>query len=94
MLWRTGESARALSYAQKAFELAEKLGNPEVLADCYNDLGSLSLKSGEIEKSIEYMEKGLKVAVENNCTRPALLLYNNLSLGYDWIGDAHLATIG
>jgi len=44
-----------------------------------NDLGVLSLKSGEFEKAIEYFEQGLRIALENNCIDPALLLYNNLS---------------
>jgi len=35
MLWRTGESAEvALPWTQKGFELAERLGDPEVLARC------------------------------------------------------------
>src|SRR4030066_1761351 len=51
MLWRTGEPAEALSWAQKALELAERLGASEVLARCYNDLGVRSVKPGELEKA-------------------------------------------
>jgi serine/threonine protein kinase/tetratricopeptide (TPR) repeat protein len=77
MLWRTGKP-EALSWAQKALELAKKLGSPEVLARCYNDLGTLSLKSGEFEKASEYYEEGLKIALENNFVGDAITLYNNL----------------
>jgi tetratricopeptide (TPR) repeat protein/tRNA A-37 threonylcarbamoyl transferase component Bud32 len=77
MLWRIGKP-EALSWAQKAFELAERLDNPAVLASCYNDLGTLSLKSREFEKSLEYYEKGLKIALENNFVVDAFTLYNNL----------------
>jgi len=77
MLWRSVETAEASTWAQKAFELAERLGNPEVLAACYNDLGTLSMKSGELQKASEYYEKGLKIALENNSTY-AINFYNNL----------------
>jgi predicted ATPase len=47
MLWRTGESAEeALYWALKALELAREIGDPEVLAPCYNDLGTLYMKFG------------------------------------------------
>ena len=87
MLWRTGESAKALPWTQKAFELAERLGDPEVLAPCYNDLGVLSLKSGEFEKATKYFEKGLKIALENRVLGWALNLYNNLSELYWFAGE-------
>jgi len=77
MLWRTGKP-EALSWAQKALELSERLGNSEVLMRCYNDLGTLSLKSGEFEKALEYYEQGLKIALENNSVGDAITLYNNL----------------
>jgi tetratricopeptide (TPR) repeat protein/tRNA A-37 threonylcarbamoyl transferase component Bud32 len=86
MLWRTGKP-EALSWAQKAFELAERLGDLAVLASCYNDLGTLSLKSGEFEKSLEYYEKGLKIALENNFAEDAFTLYNNLCALYGPTGE-------
>ena len=80
MLWRTGESIEeALSWTQKAFELAERLNAPEVLVGCYNNFGTLSLKSGENEKALKYYEHGLKIALENNLFGHASALYNNLS---------------
>jgi adenylate cyclase len=83
MLWRSVETTEASAWAQKAFELAERLGNPEVLAACYNDLGTLSMKSGELQKASEYYEKGLKIALENNSTY-SVNFYNNLCELY-WI---------
>jgi len=87
MLWRTGESAKALLWGQKAFELAERLGDREVLARCYNDLGVLSLKSGEFEEATEYFERGLRIALENDFIGLALTLYNNLSELYWSAGE-------
>jgi len=77
MLWRSG-SAEALPWAQKAFKLADRLGDPEVLAACYNDLGTLYLKFGEFEKASKHYEQGLKIALENRVGY-AIALYNNLS---------------
>ena len=82
MLWRTGELAEALPWAQKAAELAERLGDPKVLTGCYVNLGLLSLNSGELEKALEYFEQSLKIAVENNRPELALQPYDNLSLFY------------
>jgi serine/threonine protein kinase/tetratricopeptide (TPR) repeat protein len=86
MLWRTGKP-EALSWAQKALELAERLGSSEVLARCYNDLGTLSLKLGEFEKASEYYEKGLKIALKTNLVGIAITLYNNLCNLYWAMGE-------
>jgi tetratricopeptide (TPR) repeat protein len=86
MLWRTGDTG-SLSWAQKALELAERLSLHEVLVNCYNDLGTLSLKSGEFEKTLEYYEKGLKMALEDNFAGLAITLYNNLCNLYWGMGE-------
>jgi len=86
MLWRSGKP-EALSWAQKAFELAERLGNQQVLTGCYNDLGTISLKSGEHEKALQYYEQGLKMALKNNLVGYATNFYNNLATLYGSIGE-------
>jgi len=88
MLWRTGMSHKeAWLWAQKAFEVAERLNAFEVLVGCYNDFGALSHKNGEYEKAVEYYKQGLKVAIENNVVEQRILLYNNLSELYLEIGE-------
>jgi tetratricopeptide (TPR) repeat protein len=87
MLWRTGEPAEALSWAQKALELAERLSASEVLAWCYNDLGCLSVKSGEFEKASQYYEQGLRIALEKNLVVLAGTFYNNLCDLYGGRGE-------
>ena len=88
MIWRSGKgAAEALPYAQKAFELAERLNDPEVLSNCHNDLGVISRLSGDFRKRIKYQEQGLKIALDNNCISSALRLYNNLHVGYMSIGE-------
>jgi predicted ATPase/KaiC/GvpD/RAD55 family RecA-like ATPase len=86
MLWRSGKP-EALSWAQKAFELAERLGSQEVLTACYNDLGTISLKSGEHEKSLKYYEQGLKLALKNNLVGWSTAFYNNLAELYESMGE-------
>jgi tetratricopeptide (TPR) repeat protein/tRNA A-37 threonylcarbamoyl transferase component Bud32 len=86
MLWRIGEPAEALPWAQKALKLAERLNALEVLAWCYNDLGVLNVKLGESEKALQYYEQGLKIALEKNFAF-AITLYNNLCDFYLGIGE-------
>ncbi len=83
VLWRSG-SPEALSWAHKALELAKRTGATHALGMCYNDLGVLYMKSGEFEKSAEFLEQGLKVALENGFGDLALTIYNNLPQLY-WI---------
>jgi tetratricopeptide (TPR) repeat protein len=85
MLWRTGETAKASPFVHKALELAEKLGDAETLAECYNDLAGVT---ESVEEAGEYLKKGLKIAVENNYVESALVLYNNVGLYYEWVGDS------
>lgn len=85
MLWRSG-SPEAPIWAQKAFELAERLGDFKVLAECYNDLGTLNLKSGEFEKASKNYERGLKI-VSKTIIYTAVRLYNNLSNLYWSMGE-------
>jgi len=88
MIWRSGKpAAEALPYAQKAFELAEKLRDPEVLSNCHNNLAIISRMSGEFQKPIKYLEQGLKIALDNNCIHSALRLYVNLYVAYMDIGE-------
>jgi tetratricopeptide (TPR) repeat protein/tRNA A-37 threonylcarbamoyl transferase component Bud32 len=86
MLWRSGKP-EALSWAQKAFKLAERLDNKQVLASCCSDLGTISLKSGEHEKALKYYDQGLKIALENDLIGIATSLYNNLATLYWSMGE-------
>jgi len=88
MIWRSGKpTAEALPYAQKAFELAERLRDPEVLSSCHNNLAVICGLSGEFRKRIKYLEQGLKIALDNNCINPARRLYINLYVSYMDTGE-------
>jgi predicted ATPase/KaiC/GvpD/RAD55 family RecA-like ATPase len=80
MLWRTGELAKAYPLAKKALELAERLKVPEVVARCYNNLGFITeVTSADLESALRLNEKGLKIALENNCIEQALMLYMHVA---------------
>jgi tetratricopeptide (TPR) repeat protein len=68
-------------------ELAERLGSQEVLTRCYNDLGTISFKSGENEKALKYYEQGMKLALKNNLVGPITTFYNNLAELYWSMGE-------
>nr|MDO8132987.1 AAA family ATPase [Candidatus Njordarchaeum guaymaensis] len=78
MLWLSGNFAEALSWAEKARQLAEKLNNSEAIAWSYFFVGTVSRTLGDSEKGIEFLEKALKVALENGHVEVALGTYNNL----------------
>lgn len=87
MLWRSG-STEALSWVEKAFEMAKRLDAPQVLAGCYNDLGTIHLKLGEFEKTLKYYEQGLKISLENKKVAGyAINFYTNLSNLHWFLGE-------
>jgi tetratricopeptide (TPR) repeat protein len=71
-----------LTWTRKALELAERFNASDVLAGCYNNLGVLSMKAGELDKAVEYYKQGLKIALENKLADRSLTLYNNLCTVY------------
>jgi tetratricopeptide (TPR) repeat protein len=87
MLWRTGELAKAYPMARKALELAERLKVPEAVARCYNNLGFITaVTSADWDNALRLNEKGLKVALENNCTEQALMLYMHVAGSWSNMG--------
>jgi tetratricopeptide (TPR) repeat protein len=88
MLWRTGELSKAYPMARKALELAERLKVPEVVARCYNNLGFITaVTSADWDNALRLNEKGLKIALENNCTEQALMLYMHVAGSWSSMGE-------
>ncbi len=75
---RTGNMTEALSWAEKALELAKKLNNFEVIAKSYASVGSALSWLGDKKKGLECYEKALKIALDNGYTETALWAYNDL----------------
>jgi len=80
MYYRTEDMVRAISSAEKALEIAERLNAREVAASSCASLGTALAYSGEKKKAIEYLEKALRIALDNGYVVTALRAYNNLPL--------------
>jgi len=76
---RTGDMAEAVSWAEKALELAKKLNALEVIAGSYAWLGEFLGRLGDLKKSRECLERALKIALDNGYMETALLAYNDLT---------------
>jgi adenylate cyclase len=80
MCYRTEDMARAISSAEKALEIAERLNAHEVVASSCASLGTALAYSGEKKKAIEYLEKALEISLDNGYMVTALRAYNNIPL--------------
>ena len=79
MQWYVGDLDTARSSAEKAIRLAERLNAQGVVADSYRMLGVI-VRPGDAKKAIEYGERALKIALDNNCLEVAVGAYNNYAL--------------
>jgi len=79
MHWYVGDLDEARSSAEKAIELAEKLNAQDIVADAYRKLG-VAVGARDPKKGIEYKEKALKIALDNNCLEVAVGAYNSYAL--------------
>jgi tetratricopeptide (TPR) repeat protein len=73
--------AKACSWAEKAVELAGKFNDYEVIANSYTTLGSAIREiraHPDLEKSVEYEEKALEIALDNGLMDAALRAYSCL----------------
>jgi len=75
----TGDMAEALSWGEKAVELAKKLNAHEVMAHSYMWLGEISSWLGERKKAQECFEKALKIALDNGYMETAVWAYDDLA---------------
>ena len=79
MQWYVGDLDTARSSAEKAIELAERLNAQDVVADSYRKLG-VAVAARDPKKALEYKEKALKIALDNNYLEVAVAAYNSLAL--------------
>jgi len=79
MQWYVGDYDTARSSAEKAIKLAEKLNAQDIVADSYRKLGVI-IRPSDAKKAIEYQEKALKTALDNNLSEVAVGAYNNYAL--------------
>jgi len=80
MQWYVGDLGTARSSAAKAIELAEQLNAKDIVAHSYSRLGVILRATGDRKKAIECNEKALKIALDNNCLKEAVMAYNALAI--------------
>jgi tetratricopeptide (TPR) repeat protein/tRNA A-37 threonylcarbamoyl transferase component Bud32 len=78
MYYRIGDMAQALSWAEKARDHAETQNDFEVIVNSYASLGTVISLTGDKKKGHEYLEKALKIALDNTYTESALRVYTNM----------------
>ena len=88
---RTQDETKALSWAEKAIELAKKLNDHEVIARSYGTLGVIFAETGKAKKAIECHERSLRIALDNGYMDIALRAYNNVSAELDTEGEKEKA---
>jgi tetratricopeptide (TPR) repeat protein/KaiC/GvpD/RAD55 family RecA-like ATPase len=76
MLRRMGQVTEALSWAEKALRLAEKLNALKAVADSCIELAMLAAGQGEVEKGLEYANRALRIALDNDYLETALMAYD------------------
>jgi tetratricopeptide (TPR) repeat protein/tRNA A-37 threonylcarbamoyl transferase component Bud32 len=80
MYYRTGDMAQASSWAEKSLDLAKKLNTYDVVASSYASLGTVLAYTGNPNRAIECLERGLKIALDHGYMETALRAYNNIPL--------------
>ncbi len=69
----------AYKYITEVVKSAEEIGNRYYLSEVYNTLGWVLLKLDKLKESRVYLEKALKIGVDNNIPSSLVLSYDHLS---------------
>ena len=78
MLRRKGEAFKASPWAEKALALSEKLNAAEAVAISCIELSVLRAIYNDLKKAREYVNRALKIALDNNYFETALWAYTRL----------------
>jgi len=83
MYFNSGDLDKALPLTKKALKLGEKLDVPEIIAKSLLNLGFYEWHIGDIKKSIEYKEKALEIALDNEYVETALRAYFSIGRSFE-----------
>src|SRR5262249_31960086 len=78
--FRTGDDQQAIVWAQKALELGQRLGAPEVLSQASNTIGVSLARRGELEEGVAKVEQSLQIALQHDLLPAACRAYTNLGM--------------
>jgi predicted ATPase len=81
MYWRNGEMPKALSLAEKALAIAQKLKALDAVAYSYDVMSQCLGFLGDVKKGREYANRALNIALENDYLEIAVLSYARVA-GY------------
>jgi DNA-binding SARP family transcriptional activator len=77
-----GENKRALEFARRALELAEKAGNKGALSRAHNILGIIARNTGNLAEAEYHLTKSLEYAQGEDRPEARIAALNNLALVY------------
>ncbi len=69
-----GDAAQALRYYSEALELAEKMGEPQLLFPCYEGLATLYLDQGNDVRAEDYFIRADAVCAKAGVDRDSLVV--------------------
>lgn len=78
-----GNSERAIGLTEKALDIAEALGLPDVLSRALNTKATLQSSAGHAEEALALYAHALKLALDYGLHTAAFRAYNNLADAYD-----------
>ena len=82
-----GDFERARKWCELAISLSERNTFTSILAKSYNTLGIVLLQTGQIDAGLEYLDKGLRLALSEELNDTAIDIYNNLGVTFETQGE-------
>lgn len=91
ILFRLGKQEETTDYLISSIEILERIGDKEILATVYNNLGVIIWDKGDLTLSLGYQIKSLKISKEIGDPIKIFTCYNNIELIYESMGDGKRA---
>lgn len=83
----------AYYYYQKSYEIGKITHNNRALMNSYNNFGQLVEFYGDYQKQLEYLKKGLAIAIQLDIDRSKASFYHNISLSFINLNELDSALI-
>jgi YesN/AraC family two-component response regulator len=88
----SGERDSALIYANRAYDIALVLDEPENISKILSDIGNIYFSKGEYREALNYFSKGLEILSALDEEAKLAVLYNNMASTYKQLTDYEKAT--
>ncbi len=69
-----GDAESSRRYYTEALEIAEPIGEPQLLVPCYDGLGTLAIERGDEEEADRWLERGRAVQERSGWTSETFLV--------------------